>query len=992
MIDLNSVRQLVDRMQNVMSSKKDTTINNREAVERAVDEISLELEEVVLQIKRCVVWIESGRFVEASALSEDCGNLVLISDFLNSETALPAWRQYCQSEKYPDPPQINDEDIQTINNGTAWEGQIEQLSNAWIESNLLLQNAETKWVNIHNLVDQDSHNKIWELQEKQIAAEVLPILRKGFDEATKLQNLSKMKSAFHSLTKLPLKKECKSEEKRMQSIIQTVEGLISSRNMLAIADDLSLAEANADLVAQRSLIEKWDEFVSNGGVCTEKQVQIDEVKRTLEEEDREKEKDINLREKISHLERILDENGDVHEIEKLYSRIDNLGYGNIPAGLKEMVREKIKESKSLRRRKTRTIIFTTSVVLVVSLAYLGHNIFQQYQEDKIVTLVDKGNRCLDNYDFDCFESWKEEAELAGFQDTPRISEVLAKYDEFKKQKERIENNADRQFKTASRIMDSDRPSGSSLTTSISQMQVLSESTIDHISEQAYMILDGLDKKKVSMIEMDTKILEQVLNIAITDEKNILDPSKKNNTRLRSEKWRETAIEFERVVHSLQSSLKDAYFAQKRTRDLVSNKIERLQEEIVRRNARANDIEECIVALLALDNKPRNERDWADKINNLNKYKSVINELGRGFNLSDVSEIAKTSLAIQHFRESTLQPIKMQWADKPWIDNMTNDTSITKAKASIDQHLQQHPHTPYKEYIASMSAILSEQIEVNVDNVLREIVIFSDIYRVRLQDKRYFYAIGVMGSPELHAIEDDNDLQADPADLTKPNLITDSPVVSNELSELSRSLLSHIKEQAAVGKPKATELLLYLLSAIDICKTERMDDPILSFAACTHFVNITLQNFGETLKVLSPTLFESFQKWSWDTQVNNLLSNWPRKPRNTDEYRKKQNRNDARKLVSSFAVNSIVLKDEINDQWTQLTSNLQTAIIQGVLKKPDTSNGKRNIIQDAEPEALILVRTINGWKFGALIDNRDGTGTPDGVTTNANTPIFYRKPQ
>ena len=105
-----------------------------------------------------------------------------------------------------------------------------------------------------------------------------------------------------------------------------------------------------------------------------------------------------------------------------------------------------------------------------------------------------------------------------------------------------------------------------------------------------------------------------------------------------------------------------------------------------------------------------------------------------------------------------------------------------------------------------------------------------------------------------------------------------------------------------------------------------------------------------------------------------------------------NRNDARKLVSGFAVNSTVLKDEINDQWIQLTSNLQTAIIQGVLKNPDTSSGKRNIIDDAEPEALILVKTTNGWRFGALINNRDGTGTPEGVTTNANTPIFYRKPQ
>jgi len=84
-IDLNSVRQLVDRMQNVMSSKKGIPINTQDGVERAVNEISLSLEEINLQIKRCVVWIESGRFVEASALSEDCGNLVLISDILNSD-------------------------------------------------------------------------------------------------------------------------------------------------------------------------------------------------------------------------------------------------------------------------------------------------------------------------------------------------------------------------------------------------------------------------------------------------------------------------------------------------------------------------------------------------------------------------------------------------------------------------------------------------------------------------------------------------------------------------------------------------------------------------------------------------------------------------------------------------------------------------------------------------------------------------------------------
>ncbi|MDP6542093.1 MAG: hypothetical protein QGF07_04830, partial [Phycisphaerales bacterium] len=524
MIDLNSVRQLVDRMQNVMSSKKDTIINNQDEDERAVNEISLSLEEINLQIKRCVVWIESGRFVEASALSEDCGNLVLVSDILNSETALPAWRQYCQSEEFPDPPQINNEDIQTINSGTSWEGQIEQLSNAWIESNLLLQDAKTKWNYIHTLVEQDSHNKIWELQEIRIAAEVLPLLTKEFDDATKNQELSKMKSAFHSLTKLPLRKERKSEEKRMQNIIQTVEGLISSRHMLAIADELSLAEANADLVAQRSLIEKWDVFVSKGGVCTEKQVQIDEVKRNLEEDAREQEKNINLREMISHLQRILDENGDVHEIEKIYSRIDNLGYGNIPDGLKEMAREKIKEAKALRRRKTRTIIFTTSVVLIVSLAYLGHNIFQQYQEDKIVALVDKGNRCLDNYDFDCFESWKEDINSAGFQNTPRIAEVLAKYDESKIQKEQFKTNAERQFKTARMLMGSDRPSGSSFTASISRMQDLSKSTIDDISKQANIILDELEEKKFAMIEMDTKSLEQTLKIATTNEKKIIDPS------------------------------------------------------------------------------------------------------------------------------------------------------------------------------------------------------------------------------------------------------------------------------------------------------------------------------------------------------------------------------------------------------------------------------------------------------------------------------------
>ncbi|MDP6542291.1 MAG: hypothetical protein QGF07_05830, partial [Phycisphaerales bacterium] len=506
------------------------------------------------------------------------------------------------------------------------------------------------------------------------------------------------------------------------------------------------------------------------------------------------------------------------------------------------------------------------------------------------------------------------------------------------------------------------------------------------------ILDELEETKFSLIERDTKSLDQELDMAMNEEKKIIDPSNKSNTRLRSEKWRETALEIEGIIQNLQSVLESAYFAHKRSKDLVSNKIERLQKEVLRRNTRANDIEECQVALEALDNKPRNEKEWADKINTLNNYKSVVNELGGGFNLGDVSAIAKTSLAVQHWRESTIQKIKMQWADKPWIDNMRDDANITKAKALIDQHLKQYPHTPYKEYIVSMSAILSEQNDLNVDKVLREIGLFSDIYKVSLHDKRHFYAKGATGSPELHAIEEDSDLHANPADLTKPNLITDSPVITSELSELSNSLLALIQNQTEISNLKAKELLLYLLSAIDICKKERSDDPILSLVACTHFVRVTLENFNETLKTLSPTLFDSFQKWNSDNQVRNIYSNWPIKPRSTDEYRKKQYRNDARKLVSGFAVNSTVLKGEINDQWIQLTSNLQTAIIQGVLKKPDTSSRKRNIIQDAKPEALILVKTTNGWKFGALIDNRDGTGTPEGVTTNANTPIFYRKPQ
>lgn len=991
MIDLNSTRQLVDRMQNIMASKKGMPVNTQEEIERSAISISFSLEEIVLQIKRCVTWIESGRFIEASALSEDCGNLVLVSDILNSKNALPQWITYCQSESLPEPPQINPEDIQTINNGSVWEGKIKQLSNAWIESNVLHEDTLTKWRYIHTLSEHDSHNQIWELQEKQIAPDVLPLLIINFDKAAKSIDISKMKSTLHSLTKLPHSKDRVSEEKRMRNEIRSTNGLISSREMLVLSEKLALAEANADLVTQRSLVKRWDELVSNGGNCDEKLNQIDQVKRNLEEEDKEQEKESNIRGLISQLGRMIDEKRDVHEIETLYYRLDNLACGNIPNGLKEIVRERIKEFKSLRRRKTKTVIFVTAAVLIISISYLGLNFFQQYQENKIIALVEKGNRCLVNYDTVCFESWEKEIKIAGFQNTPRVAEVIAKYDESKKQKTRIETNAERQFKTARRLIDSDRPSGSSLTANISQLQDLSKSTINHISEQANIILGELEEKKFAMIESDTKALEQALKISQTNETKILDPSSKGNTRLNPVKWRETAIEIQEIIKPLQSSLANNYFAQKRTTNLVSTKIDRLQKEIIRRNKRASDIDECIVALSNLNNKPVDEKDWADKVNNLNNYKSVVFQLGGEINLSEINFIAKASLAAQHWRESTRPAVKLQWVDNPWIDNMRDDESIIKTKSLIELHLQQYPHTPYKEYIVSMSAILSEQIEINVDNILREIHLFTDVYRVDLLDKRYYYAKGVMGSPELHAIEEDDDLQMNPADLSKPNLITDSPVISSELSKLSESLLAHTQKQTALGKPKSRELLLYLLSAIDICKQERLNDPILSLAACTRFVNIALQNFDDTLKNLAPELFESFQKWSWNNQVNDILSDWPKEPRSTNEYRKKQHCNDASKLLSSFAVNSKVLKDNINNQWSYLTSSLKTVIIQGVLKSPNKS-GKREIIQDADPVALIFVKTTNGWKFETLINNHDGTGTPNGVPTNANTPIFIRNPQ
>ena len=218
----------------------------------------------------------------------------------------------------------------------------------------------------------------------------------------------------------------------MDKIIQSVRAKVASREMDAVADELALACANADLHAQRKLIDEWDRLVSLGGTCQDRQIEIDEVKQNLAEEDKEEEREVERKDMISRLERmLLEEQCSTHEIKILYYRLLEHPSGDIPHNLDQLVKTVLDEDKALRRRKTRTIVIVTAAVFVIAVSYLGFNFFQQNREAKILAFVAEGNRCLENYDHDCFDTWQNTVQVACFQRVPRIEEVLAKHDEYK---------------------------------------------------------------------------------------------------------------------------------------------------------------------------------------------------------------------------------------------------------------------------------------------------------------------------------------------------------------------------------------------------------------------------------------------------------------------------------------------------------------------------------------------------------------------------------
>ena len=189
-------------MRKAIAANAGTSNNLSPEITELAIEVSNSIDKLDLQIKRCAVWIESGRIIEAAALSEDCENLIILSDKLNIADALPEWINFCTEHNLDTPLPIDSESINTINRAITWEGKLEQLTGAWIEANILQSPPIERWGYIIKLAKLDEDNLIWQKQAKMLAKEVFPLFVAAFDTAFQKHDIAKMKVAYKSIQKL----------------------------------------------------------------------------------------------------------------------------------------------------------------------------------------------------------------------------------------------------------------------------------------------------------------------------------------------------------------------------------------------------------------------------------------------------------------------------------------------------------------------------------------------------------------------------------------------------------------------------------------------------------------------------------------------------------------------------------------------------------------------------------------------------------------------
>ena len=234
-----------------------------------------------------------------------------------------------------------------------------------------------------------------------------------------------------------------------------------------------------------------------------------------------------------------------------------------------------------------------------------------------------------------------------------------------------------------------------------------------------------------------------------------------------------------------------------------------------------------------------------------------------------------------------------------------------------------------------------------------------------------------------------DVNRDPSELVTLNSTTigSSRSIRNtpQLTKLSNALTQFINTHD-LAKHSAIEQVQLALEALKICKTsDRIENPILSFAACKHVAKQLLHDRGQTLQALAPEYYRKLHAWNANSSMN---ATWPKSAFHSDEAKRRYARSDSEKLTSALPNPDLGLS-ELDLRWESLKSELLPASILGILIQTISSY---EIIGDMNPEACVLVKTNDGWKFSSLLLNIDGTIAVDGIISTSPSLIFQRRKQ
>lgn len=983
MISKRSIQNLIERMQKSISSNN----LSRLELESLAADVILTVDSLNLQIKRCASWIDSGRFVEAAALSKDCDNLVLLSDKLCNPRALPAWDEYCSKNTLDKPSAINKDEVNLLNTAGGWGKTVDTLTSNWVESNILQHSITDRWSNLKKLEKHDDQNPIWEEQVELLSNSVLHIFVEEFEQSRMDRDLDTMKIILRSVESTTLCHSRKKEEQRMADEIVRLTSEMASEQLAEIAERIAEVACEGDFDKQRILLSKWEECLAKGGKCPERQHEIDEVTQSLKIEDELKEVERIEKNRITELEHLLDSKAPCHDIEVLYYEIKEKHTTDIPENLEERVRYVINEEKAIRRRKTRIISTTIFAIVAIAGTLITISVLKTNRNERIAGYVHLGEACLENLDFNCYEDWFNEVKDLHFDKLPSIQTVISKKEAAINEERVLRADAENAFLFADTVVLNDRPDISDFTTCKKQMEIIIKLPLNDLSERAIINLQSLTEKEVKLRFDDTKSLEEAIDITHSNVNNLHDPSLKKKDKISPKAWNDAANERDTIKNTLYAAIDKYRFANEGMKSRAKNTIESLKSEISKMSLRAESIELCNKSFnILVTSVPQNSMQWANRIEDLleHKHTAITNREIPSLYWTDLDSSAKTSKAIQHWRDVTFPYIKSFWKGEPWIDNMITTPDATDLKAKLEHHLQLHPESPYSGAVEEMKLVISNQISNNASTLISEIYAFSDLYKINLNAGRYYFGKG-SNQPEDHGISEDNDVNQNPA-LLVPVSIGSASSVQNipRLTNLSKSLDQFIQSND-LSTVSGIKQVLLALKALKICKTsDRIENPILSFAACNHISRQLLLDRGQILRVLSPDFYKKLKAWESNASIR--LLTWPRSGLNSDESIRIHNRKDTEKLVSSLPDSELGI-NELDKNWELLKSSLYSASIQGIIKP---TNSSYDIIGNSDPNAFVLINSNGIWEFSPLTITGDDTVIIDGIIASSPSLIFLRQ--